>query len=110
MWSGRWNRSLTIRTGKSFRLRARFLKPGGIIALTDWFKNPNLSHAELQKYIHPIEQGMFVRLEEIGHYEEFLRLPLPLPLRQTSTPIVMLAVNDPVDSGLLRVLSVRARM
>ena len=58
---------------KFFASAARFLKPGGIIALTDWFKNPNLSHAELRKYIHPIEQGMFVRLEEIGHYEEFLR-------------------------------------
>jgi len=58
---------------KFFASAARFLKPGGIIALTDWFKNPNLSRAELRKYIHPIEQGMFVRLEEIGHYEEFLR-------------------------------------
>src|SRR5258708_19378745 len=56
---------------KFFASAARFLKPGGIIALTDWFKNPNLSHAELQKYIHPIEQGMFVRLQEICHYHEF---------------------------------------
>src|SRR6266404_8016576 len=58
---------------KFFASAARLLKPGGIIALTDWFKKPNLPRAELRKYIHPIEQGMFVRLEEIGHYEEFLR-------------------------------------
>ena len=56
-----------------FASAAKLLKPGGIFALTDWFKQPNLSRAEVAKFINPIEQGMFVRLEEIGHYEEFLR-------------------------------------
>jgi cyclopropane fatty-acyl-phospholipid synthase-like methyltransferase len=36
---------------KFFASAARLLKPGGIIALTDWFKKPNLSHAELREYI-----------------------------------------------------------
>jgi tocopherol O-methyltransferase len=58
---------------KFFASAAKLLKPGGIFALTDWFKRPNLSRTELRKYIHPIEQGMFVRLEEVGQYEEFLR-------------------------------------
>lgn len=58
---------------KFFASATRLLKPGGIFALTDWFKRPNLSRAEVAKFIHPIEQGMFVRLEEIGHYEGFLR-------------------------------------
>jgi len=58
---------------KFFASAAKLLKPGGLFALTDWFKKPNLSCAKLRKYIHPIEEGMFVRLEEMGHYEEFLR-------------------------------------
>jgi len=56
-----------------FASATKLLKPGGIFALTDWFRKPNLSRAEVRKIINPIEQGMFVRLEEIGHYEEFLR-------------------------------------
>jgi len=56
-----------------FASATKLLKPGGIFALTDWFRKPNLSRAEVRKIINPIERGMFVRLEEIGHYEEFLR-------------------------------------
>jgi cyclopropane fatty-acyl-phospholipid synthase-like methyltransferase len=58
---------------KFFASAAKLLRPGGIFALTDWFKKPNLSSAETRKLIHPIEQGMFVRLEEMGQYEGFLR-------------------------------------
>jgi tocopherol O-methyltransferase len=58
---------------KFFASATKLLEPGGIFALTDWFKRPNLSSAETRKLIDPIEQGMFVRLEEISHYEEFLR-------------------------------------
>jgi tocopherol O-methyltransferase len=56
-----------------FASAAKLLKPGGVFAITDWFKQPDLSRSEIRKYIQPIEQGMFVRLEEIGHYEDFLR-------------------------------------
>jgi tocopherol O-methyltransferase len=58
---------------KFFASAAKLLRPGGIFALTDWFKKPNLSSAETRKLIRPIEQGMFVRLEEMGQYEEFLQ-------------------------------------
>jgi tocopherol O-methyltransferase len=58
---------------KFFASAVKLLRPGGIIALTDWFKKPNLSSAETRKLIRPIEQGMFVRLEEMGQYEEFLQ-------------------------------------
>ena len=58
---------------KFFASAAKLLRPGGVFALTDWFKKPNLSSAETRKLIHPIEQGMFVRLEEMGQYEEFLQ-------------------------------------
>jgi len=58
---------------KFFASAAKLMKPGGIFALTDWFKRPELSRADNRKLIRPIENGMFVRLEELGHYEEFLR-------------------------------------
>ena len=58
---------------KFFASAAKLIKPGGVFAITDWFKQPDLSRSDVRKYIHPIEQGMFVRLEEIGRYEEFLR-------------------------------------
>lgn len=58
---------------KFFASAAKLLRPGGVFALTDWFKKPNLSSAETRKLIQPIEQGMFVRLEEMGQYEEFLQ-------------------------------------
>lgn len=51
----------------------QFLKPGGVFALTDWFKRPGLTVAEEKKYIAPIDEGMFVRLAEMDRYEEWLR-------------------------------------
>jgi microcystin synthetase protein McyJ len=58
---------------KLFASAAKLLKPGRTLALTDWFKRPNLSRTESRKFTNPIEQGMFVRLEEIGEYEDYLR-------------------------------------
>ena len=57
---------------KFFALAPKLLEPGGVFALTDWFKRPGLSSAEEKKYIAPIEEGMFVRLERMDDYEEFL--------------------------------------
>lgn len=57
---------------KFFASAAKLLEPGGVFALTDWFKRPGLSSAEEKKYIEPIEKGMFVRLERMDDYEEFL--------------------------------------
>jgi len=55
-----------------FTSAANLLKPGGIFALTDWFKNEDLTPAETRKYIQPIEKGMFVELLPIADYEAFL--------------------------------------
>ncbi|HEY2547294.1 MAG TPA: class I SAM-dependent methyltransferase, partial [Candidatus Acidoferrum sp.] len=55
-----------------FANAARFLKPGGVFALTDWFKRPGLSAAQTRKFIEPIERGMFVDLEIMDDYESHL--------------------------------------
>ena len=50
----------------------RFLKPGGVFALTDWFKRAGLSAAQEHKFIKPIERGMFIDLETMDDYESHL--------------------------------------
>jgi len=55
-----------------FANAAQFLKPGGVFALTDWFKRTGLSPAETRRFIKPIEQGMFIELESMDDYESHL--------------------------------------
>lgn len=55
-----------------FANAAKFLKPGGIFAFTDWFKKPNLSAAQTRKFIEPIERGMLVQLETMDDYGSYL--------------------------------------
>ena len=55
-----------------FANAARFLKPGGTFALTDWFKRAGLSHAQRRKFIEPIDRGMYVDLESMDDYESYL--------------------------------------
>ena len=50
----------------------RFLKPGGIFALTDWFKRAGLSPVQTRKFIEPMERGMYVDLEIMDDYESYL--------------------------------------
>jgi len=50
----------------------RLLKPGGVFALTDWFKKAKLSAAQTRKFIQPIERGMLVELETMDDYESYL--------------------------------------
>jgi tocopherol O-methyltransferase len=57
---------------KFFLNAARLLKPGGVFALTDWFKRAGLSPSQTQKFIRPIERGMFVELEAMDDYECYL--------------------------------------
>jgi len=57
---------------KFFAHAVQFLKPGGVFALTDWFKRPGLSPAQTRKFIRPIEQGMFIELESMDDYESHL--------------------------------------
>jgi tocopherol O-methyltransferase len=49
-----------------------FLKPGGTLAFTDWFKKPGLTAAQTRKFIGPIERGMSVELETMDDYESYL--------------------------------------
>jgi tocopherol O-methyltransferase len=57
---------------KFFTNAARFLKPGGVFAVTDWFKRPGLSPKETRKFIRPIEDGMFIELESMDDYASYL--------------------------------------
>jgi len=52
-----------------FTNAVKFLKPGGVFALTDWFKKAGLSATQERKFIEPIERGMFIDLETMDDYE-----------------------------------------
>jgi len=55
-----------------FARATQMLKPGGKLALIDWFKADGLSQAEHRRYITPIERGMLVELESIADYVEVI--------------------------------------
>jgi cyclopropane fatty-acyl-phospholipid synthase-like methyltransferase len=55
-----------------FASAAKLLKPGGLFAITDWFKKKDLTRAETRKFIDPIDKGMFVELQVMDDYEELL--------------------------------------
>lgn len=57
-----------------FKRAAEYLKPGGTLALIDWFKKEDLTPAQYKKYIIPIEHGMFVELHVMEEYIKFLEL------------------------------------
>ncbi len=55
-----------------FASAARLLKPGGTLAIIDWFKRENLKQAEHKKFIQPIEKGMLVELQTMEEYKTIL--------------------------------------
>jgi tocopherol O-methyltransferase len=55
-----------------FASAAKLVKPGGVFAMTDWFKKENLTPAEARKFIDPIEKGMLVELQVMDDYEDYL--------------------------------------
>jgi tocopherol O-methyltransferase len=55
-----------------FASAAKLVKPGGVFAITDWFKKENLTPAETRKFIDPIEKGMLVELQVMDDYEDYL--------------------------------------
>jgi tocopherol O-methyltransferase len=57
---------------KFFASAVKLLKPGGCFALTDWFQKENLSPADRNEFIEPIEKGMMVELRGMDEYNEFL--------------------------------------
>jgi tocopherol O-methyltransferase len=56
-----------------FASAVNLLKPGGVFALTDWFRRENMTLSERKKYIEPIDYGMFVELREMEEYAAILR-------------------------------------
>src|SRR6195256_3640221 len=55
-----------------FASASRLLKPGGSFAITDFFKKENLTREATRKFIDPIEKGMFVELQTMDDYEQYL--------------------------------------
>src|SRR5260370_1516950 len=51
-----------------FALAAQCLKPGGTLAITDWFRKERLTPRESKKFIEPIEKGMLVELSTMEDY------------------------------------------
>jgi tocopherol O-methyltransferase len=50
----------------------KLLKPGGSVAIIDWFRKKDLTRAQMRKFVAPIEKGMFVELQSMEDYEELL--------------------------------------
>lgn len=59
---------------KFFAIAAELLKPGGTLALIDWFKKDHLNPADHGKFIEPIEKGMLVELQTMERYKATLEL------------------------------------
>ncbi|MGC1687950.1 MAG: class I SAM-dependent methyltransferase [Candidatus Acidiferrales bacterium] len=55
-----------------FNSAAKLLKRGGSFAITDWFRKENLTREEARKFIEPIQKGMFVELQTMDDYENYL--------------------------------------
>ena len=54
---------------KFFASAAKLLKPGGTLALIDWFKKDHLRPAQDKKFIEPIDKGMLVELQTMESYK-----------------------------------------
>ncbi len=57
---------------KFFASSAKLLKPGGTLAITDWFKKQNLTPREHKKFLHSIEDGMMVELQTMEDYAQHM--------------------------------------
>ena len=55
-----------------FASASRLLKPGGTLAIIDWFKKENLTPSQIRKFIDPIEKGMLAKLQTMSDYESLL--------------------------------------
>jgi tocopherol O-methyltransferase len=56
-----------------FASAAQCLKPGGTLAVIDWFKKERLAQHEYKKFTQPIEKGMLVELDTMEDYAAILR-------------------------------------
>jgi len=55
-----------------FASAAKLLRPGGSLAIIDWFKKANLTPVETRKFIDPIEKGMLAKLQTMDDYQSLL--------------------------------------
>jgi len=55
-------------TPKFFVAAAQLLRPGGTLAITDWFKKKGLTPREHKKFLHGLEHGMMVELQTMEAY------------------------------------------
>ena len=55
-----------------FASAVKLLKPGGTLAIIDWFKKDNLTPSQIRKFIDPIEKGMLAKLQTMDDYESLL--------------------------------------
>lgn len=53
---------------KFFKAAAALLKPGGTLAITDWFKKKGLTGREHKKFLGDLEHGMMVELQTMEDY------------------------------------------
>ncbi|MGB6669988.1 MAG: class I SAM-dependent methyltransferase, partial [Candidatus Acidiferrum sp.] len=58
---------------KFFAAAAKLLKPGGTMAITDWFKKDDITPREHKKILAPIEKGMLVELHNMEDYEHLMK-------------------------------------
>jgi tocopherol O-methyltransferase len=58
--------------GSFFGSAAKLLRPGGKLAVIDWFKKENLDEANHKNHIVPIEKGMLVELRTMPEYETWI--------------------------------------
>jgi tocopherol O-methyltransferase len=57
---------------KFFISAAKLLKPGGTLAITDWFKRKGLTLREHKKFLHDLEHGMMVELQTMEDYARYM--------------------------------------
>ena len=55
-----------------FLAAAKLLRPGGTLAITDWFKKRGLTPRECKKYLSALEEGMMVELQTMEDYEGYM--------------------------------------
>ena len=57
---------------KFFLAAAKLLRPGGTLAITDWFRKEGLTPRECKKYLSAIEDGMMVELQTMEKYKSYM--------------------------------------
>jgi len=57
---------------KFFASATKLVKPGGTMAVIDWFKKDGLTPREHKKQLEPIEKGMMIELHTMGEYERLM--------------------------------------